>query len=52
MHGYDNAIMQSIREIDPTGRSVVYVPERDHDIREFDEKVGRKLFPKRKDDAA
>lgn len=49
---HDNAIMKSIREIDPTGKSVVYVPERDHDIREFDEKVGRKLFQKRKDEAA
>ena len=52
MHRYDKAIMESLHEADPTGKSIVYVPERDHDIREFDEKVGRKLFPKRKDDAA
>ena len=52
MNIYDKAIMQSLYEMDPTGKSIVYVPERDHDIREFDEKVGRRLFPKRKDDAA
>lgn len=52
MHRYDKAIMESLSNLDPTGKSLVYVPERDHDIREFDEKVGRRLFKQRKDDAA
>jgi hypothetical protein len=33
----DLAILQCIHELDPTGKSLVYVPERDLDIREFKE---------------
>lgn len=36
----DKAILSAIHEIDPTGKLVVYVPERDLGMREFMEVYG------------
>lgn len=44
----DRALMEFVHELDRTGESVVYTPERDPEIQEFNKVIGQQFRDERK----